>query len=230
MKLRPVHLEHWCHRLLVVADEIDPDCLKEIPEIAGATVICRSEEAATILKSTEFSAILLDMDGLSISAMDFLLERRREEFSGPVIALSFDNSPEKRISSLDAGADAFVAKPYNREEIRARLESLLRRCRNSQTSLQHRGVFMNFLDRTVKRDGRPVKLTHREFQLLELFLSSPGQPVTLEQILHRVWGRDCEDRAKNLVHVHVSNLREKMRRTFGEQMISSLPGHGYVLN
>ena len=199
MNLRPVRLDHWCHRLLVVADEIDPDCLKEIPEIAGATVICRSAESATILKSAKFKHVI-DVDGLSISALDFLLERRHDEFSGPVIALSFDNSPEKRISSLNAGADAFVAKPYEREEIRARLESLLRRCSKSQTSLPARQgcVMANFLDRSVKRDGRPIKLTHREFQLLELFLSSPGQPVTMEQIKHRVCGRDCEDRKRKI--------------------------------
>jgi two-component system response regulator MprA len=133
-----------------------------------------------------------------------------------------------RVTGLDAGADDYLVKPFDLDELLARVRALLRRsvvtARGGEI-LEYAGLRMNTVTREVSRDGRALELTRTEYSLLELFLTHPRQVLTREQILKAVWGFDFEP-SSNSLDVYVMYLRRKM----GEpRLINTVRGVGYVL-
>jgi two-component system response regulator MprA len=136
-----------------------------------------------------------------------------------------------RVTGLDAGADDYLVKPFELDELLARVRALLRRSRLSTRSdgdddvLEYGGLSMNTLTREVTRNGRDLDLTRTEYTLLEMFLSHPRQVLTREQILTTVWGFDFEP-SSNSLDVYVMYLR---RKTGEPRLIHTVRGVGYVL-
>lgn len=156
-----------------------------------------------------------------------LVARIRAESDVPVIMLTARGDVEDRIRGLDLGADDYVAKPFHFAELLARVRAHLRRQRTAggAESSTHRLADLSLDSRTrsVTRGRRPIELTAREFELLELFLREAGRVLSKESILDRLWGYAFDD---NLVEVYVGYLRRKL----GEpQLIHTLRGAGYVL-
>jgi two-component system, OmpR family, response regulator MprA len=167
--------------------------------------------------------------------MDGLTACRRLRGRGenvPVLMLTARDTVGDRVTGLDAGADDYLAKPFELDELLARVRALLRRSVLMAPSsddpseiLEHGGVRMNALTREVSRNGRDLDLTRTEYSLLEMFLAHPRQVLNREQILQAVWGFDFEP-ASNSLDVYVMYLRRKM----GEpRLIQTVRGVGYVL-
>ncbi|MGI5226879.1 response regulator transcription factor [Actinoallomurus iriomotensis] len=163
--------------------------------------------------------------------MDGLTACRRLRARGetlPVLMLTARDTVGDRVTGLDAGADDYLVKPFELDELLARVRALLRRSvvtTRGGELLEYAGLRMNTVTREVSRDGRALELTRTEYSLLELFLTHPRQVLTREQILKAVWGFDFEP-SSNSLDVYVMYLRRKM----GEpRLINTVRGVGYVL-
>jgi two-component system response regulator MprA len=156
-----------------------------------------------------------------------LLRRIRAESSLPVIMLTARGDVEDRVRGLDLGADDYVAKPFHFEELMARVRAHLRRARESPgesgASLRFADILLDPRTRAVRRGERSIELTPREFELLELFLRHPGQVLSKESILDRLWGYAFD---ANLVEVYVGYLRRKLGPP---PLITTFRGAGYAL-
>jgi two-component system, OmpR family, response regulator MprA len=163
--------------------------------------------------------------------MDGLTACRRLRARGdttPVLMLTARDTVGDRVTGLDAGADDYLVKPFELDELLARVRALLRRSLTTARgadALEYAGLRMNTLTREVTRDGRVLDLTRTEHTLLELFLTHPRQVLTREQILKTVWGFDFEP-SSNSLDVYVMYLR---RKTGEPRLINTVRGVGYVL-
>jgi two-component system response regulator MprA len=169
--------------------------------------------------------------------MDGLTTCRRLRAQGstlPVLMLTARDMVGDRVTGLDAGADDYLVKPFELDELLARVRALLRRttpvapARGDPEQLGFDGLTMNVLTREVTRQGRPLGLTRTEYMLLEMFLTHPRQVLTREQILETVWGFDFEP-ASNSLDVYVMYLRRKTEIDGLPRLIHTVRGVGYVL-
>ena len=167
-------------------------------------------------------AIILDA-GLPDGDGFDLLPAIRAATDAPIVMLTARGEIEDRVRGLELGADDYIAKPFHLAEVLARLRAHLRRRHVGDGVLRVAGVALDRRTRTVTRDGRSVPLTPREYELLELFLRHPGEVLSKDVILERLWGYAFDD---NLVEVYVGYLRRKL----GEPtLLHTLRGAGYVL-
>ncbi|MEO3783546.1 response regulator transcription factor [Actinocorallia sp. B10E7] len=171
--------------------------------------------------------------------LDGLTACRRLRTQGervPVLMLTARDMVGDRVTGLDAGADDYLAKPFELDELLARIRALLRRSAYSAEPsreepdevLEFAGLHMNTLTREVTREGRPLELTRTEYVLLEMFMNHPRQVLTREQILETVWGFDFEP-ASNSLDVYVMYLRRKTEIDGLPRLVHTVRGVGYVL-
>jgi len=134
-----------------------------------------------------------------------------------------------RVRGLDSGADDYLVKPFAYEELLARVRALLRRrAPRRQRTIRYADISMDLGAHEVKRDGRLMALTAKEFDLLELFVRNPRQVLTRERIMDAVWGFDF-GATSNVVDVYVGYLRQKLEEGSAPRVIQTLRGVGYVL-
>lgn len=167
--------------------------------------------------------MLPGMDGLEVT------QRLRTEGNLPILMLTAKDTTTDRVMGLDAGADDYMTKPFEIDELLARVRALLRR---TQTD---RSVILTFQDlaldtstRIATRQGRVVPLTAKEYDLLELFLRHPRQVMTREMIFDRVWGYDFGGES-NVLDVYIRYLRQKLEQENETRLIQTVRGVGYVL-
>ncbi len=217
-------------KILVVEDEkqIADFVKKGLTEQGFLVELCdHGDEAMERILHQAYDAIVLDImlpgrDGLSI-----LRQFRKKGHTTPVILLTARSELDERIEGLNTGADDYLTKPFYVEELIARLHAVIRRSSDEQMSLLQAGdLSVNVLTREVKRAGTPVKLTSREFNLLEYLIRSPGRVFTRTQILEHVWGYDFDPNT-NLVDVHIQRLRKKVSPDKDNPVIETIRGVGY---
>lgn len=151
--------------------------------------------------------ILLDV---MIPGIDgFTLIEQIRSFEIPVIYVTARESVLDRVKGLRLGADDYIVKPFDMMELVARIETTLRRYQKKEMILRIGDLEVNQLQRTVKKDGKEIYLTVKEYDLLELFLQNRNMALTREQILDRVWGYDYVGLTRT-VDIHVQRLREKL--------------------
>ena len=173
------------------------------------------EEAMAKFAAQTFDLVLLDvmlpkLDGLSVC------QRIREQSNVPIIMLTAKGEDMDKILGLEYGADDYMTKPFNILEVRARIRTVLRRA-GSVSPLEERKIIrvrdleVNLLKRTVKLAGEEVKLTAKEFDLLQMFITNRGRPFSRQEMLEYVWKYDYTGDART-VDVHIRRLREKIER------------------
>lgn len=166
--------------------------------------------------------MLPDIDGLEVC------RKMRGISDVAVIMLTARGDLDDKVAGLESGADDYIPKPFKFEELLARVRALLRRMgRASSTTLAHRDIEVDLARRQVRKNGQPIDLTLREYELLTLLMRRPGQVFTREQILEQLWGFDFQGDT-NVVEVHVSALRAKLSDT-DRQLIRTVRGVGYGL-
>jgi two-component system OmpR family response regulator/two-component system response regulator QseB len=215
-------------RLLLVED--DPmigDTLRAALRMEGHAVDwLRDAAAATAtLASERFDVVLLDLGLPRGNGLDVLRALRARGDGTPVIVLTARDGPGDRVAGLDAGADDYLVKPFELDELGARIRAVHRRqAGRAAPRLLHGGVSLDPATRQVMRDGQPVLLSAREYAVLELLMQRPGAVLSRAQIEDRLygWGEEIES---NAVSVYVHQLRRKL----GSDFIRNMRGVGYFL-
>lgn len=187
--------------------------------------VTRIDAARDAMAGAAYDLILLDLmlpDGRGIV---FLRALRAAGDVTPVIILTALDQVSDRIEGLTAGADDYLVKPFDLDELSARIGSVARRyAGNPNPIIRHRSLDIDIARRSVRREGRPVQLTAREWALLEAFLSRPGQLLSKAQLEEKLYDFDAEVES-NTIEVHVSRLRKKL----GADLIETERGLGYRL-
>lgn len=177
------------------------------------------------LRAEPYAAAVLDLGLPLLDGMEVLARVRQAGLSLPVLVLTARDAVPERIRGLDLGADDYVIKPVDLNELAARLRALVRRA-HGQTSelLQAQDLALDPAARSVAQAGRPVTLTSREFDLLHALMLNAGRVLSREQLEQRLysWGQEVES---NAVEVHVHHLRRKL----GSALIQTVRGVGYLL-
>ncbi len=191
--------------------------------------VATGEAALECVQQHEFDVVLLDLMLPGMSGQDVCRTMRARSDHTPVLMLSALDSVSERISGLRIGADDYLPKPFDFDELVARIEALVRRKTDFQTTSQS-GVFsFDGLELDAKSfrttiDSKEVSLTSREIDLLMLFMANPGKVFARERILNAVWGSQ-EDPLTNVIDVYIARLRKKLG-TRGRH-IRTVRGHGY---
>lgn len=220
-------------QLLVVED--DPalsDSLVRALEFEGysARVAPDAETALLIIRTDVIDGAIVDIGLPGVSGLELIRRLRREGDPVPVLILTARRLTGERIAGLDAGADDYVTKPFELEELLARVRALLRR--SVQNLTEHGDLVVGDLrlsprSREVWRGEHELQLTHTEFELLELLMAHPRQVLSRSQLFLNVWGFD--DPTSNTLDVFVSGLRKKTEEWGGPRLIHTVRGSGYVV-
>jgi two-component system OmpR family response regulator/two-component system response regulator QseB len=213
--------------LLVEDDPMIGDSLRAALRMDGNAVDWVRDAAAAqaTLASERFDLVLLDLGLPQGSGLDVLRALRARGDATPVIVLTARDGPGDRVAGLDAGADDYLVKPFDLDELGARIRAVLRRqAGRAMPLLAHGGVTLDPATRQVTRNGSPVLLSAREYAVLELLMQRPGAVLSRAQIEDRLygWGEEIES---NAVSVYVHQLRKKL----GADFIRSMRGVGYFL-
>ena len=193
----------------------------------GYTVerVATGAEASGRAASREFDLLILDLGLPDADGRDVLKGWRARGIQTPVLILSARGEVRDRVDGLELGADDYLTKPFAFDELLARVRARLRPGPASNaTTVRFRDVELDLRTRRVTVGDRSVDLAPREFALLETFLRNPGQVLSREQLLSRVWGYDFDPQS-NLVDVYVGYLRRKL----GEGYVETVRGAGYRL-
>lgn len=190
-------------------------------------VALNGDEGFTLATTRPYAAMVLDImlpgrDGLSI-----LRNLRERKLALPIILLTAHSELNERLEGLNLGADDYLTKPFHIEELIARLRAVTRRASgSSQSILAVADLTMNLLTREIRRAGRRIELTTREYSLLEHLMRSPGRVLTRVEICERVWEYNF-DPGTNLVDVYIQRIRKKVDGDYPEKLIETIRGVGY---
>jgi DNA-binding response OmpR family regulator len=197
----------------------------------GVTVAPNGADGIDLAKTGEFDVIILDLMLPDMHGYDVCKRLRQDGRHTPILMLTAMDAIEDKIKGIKIGADDYLTKPFDFDELLVRIEALVRRTQNFAQSSNVLTVGDLELDRElldVKRGGEPIKLTAKELAILELLMSSPGKVFSRTRILNQVWGYN-EDPLTNVVDVYIARLRRKIDTKGREPLIETLRGHGYRL-
>ncbi|HYK25967.1 MAG TPA: response regulator transcription factor [Steroidobacteraceae bacterium] len=181
--------------------------------------------AAAALASETFDIVLLDLGLPKRGGLEVLRDARRSGIATPVIVITARDDVQSRIAGLDSGADDYVVKPFDLDELAARMRSVLRRgAGRGEPVIEHAGIRLNPATREVSYRGAPVQLSAREFAVLEALLLRPGTILSRAQLEDRLygWGGEIES---NAVEVYIHSLRRKL----DPETIRTVRGVGYCV-
>ncbi|MEO6325510.1 MAG: response regulator transcription factor [Thermoanaerobaculia bacterium] len=219
-------------RLLIVEDDRKfADLLRQGLKEAGFAVDTAEDgiKGLSLALDTEYDAIVLDVMLPGRNGLDILKDLRARHRATPVLVLSARSAVQDRVRGLDLGADDYLAKPFSFQELLARLRAITRRpAVEPKTVLSVANLELDTVRHEVRRGGRPIDLSAKEFSLLELLIKKKGAVVTRSMILDRVWDLEY-DGGSNLVEVYISYLRRKIDQDFEPKLIQTVRGSGYVL-
>jgi DNA-binding response OmpR family regulator len=177
-----------------------------------------------------FDIIILDLMLPDYDGVQLCRNLRRRKIATPILMLTALSSTEDKVEGLNAGADDYLPKPFELDELLARVRALLRRAQPSEgTVLSFEDLEMDLVKRKVSRAGKHIDLTAKEFALLEYLLRNPDRVLTRTNIAERVWGLLFEEES-NVIEVYVSRVRRKVDKDFEKQLIHTVIGTGYVLS
>jgi len=219
-------------RILLVEDE------KKLSELITRTLQSESYAVDAALdgqsgwemaESYEYDLIILDLMLPNLSGTEILRRVRRRNQAVPILVLTARDATVEKVKHFEAGADDYVTKPFAFAELVMRVKALLRRGPVSRaTVLRVADLEMDRLSQQVKRSGRRIELTPKEFALLEYLATSPGRVFSRTMIIEHVWDQSFEG-LNNIVDVYVRHLRRKVDDPFPTKLIRTVRGVGYGL-
>lgn len=212
--------------LLVEDDELLGDAVKTGLIQFGYVVdwLKDGETARSAIKTESFELIILDLGLPKLSGINLLQSIRQDKNTTPVIVLTARESVEDRIKGLDSGADDYIIKPFDLNELSARIRALIRRSQGrADTALQYRNIILDPAAHSVTVDNVLINVPRREFALLQKLLENNGQVISRDQLMQSIYGWN-EDVDSNALEVHIHNLRKKLNANF----IRTIRGVGYM--
>ena len=222
-------------RILVVEDEYKiANAIKRglEQESYAVDVAYNADEGLSSALTDEYDLILLDrmLPGL-IEGLDICKEVRANNIHTPILMLTAKDQINDRVAGLNAGADDYLVKPFAFEELLARVRALLRRPQdNLGTVLKIDSLSLDTVGYEVKRQGKPIALSSREFALLEYMLRNQNRVLSKDNLISHIWDYDA-DILPNTVEVYMGYLRNKIDRPFkGPHLIQTVRGFGYKLS
>lgn len=218
-------------KILLIEDEVKlagfiADALKQSGHICDhITDGTKGLEAAIV---NDYDLVLLDVMLPSMNGFEILRNLKEFKKDQAVLILSALNDTENVIKGLDLGAADYLKKPFDLEELLARVRSVQRRIsQQGSLKLKSGDLTIDLLSREVCRSGKPVLLSNREFALLEYLMTNNNKVLTKSQILEKVWDINF-DPGSNIVEVHLYQLRKKMDRGYDNELIQTVIGRGYI--
>ena len=219
-------------RVLIVEDELRMASLIRrglLQEGLSADVAPNGEDALWMAQAHAYDAIVLDVMLPGINGFETCRRLRHDGIWSPVLMLTARDSVDDRVAGLDTGADDYLVKPFAFAELLARLRALARRGDSERPSVLEVGdLRLDPASREVKRGDSEIRLSAKEFALLETFMRRPGQVLSRLHLLEHAWDFAYENRS-NVVDVYVRYLREKLDRPFGKRSFETVRGVGYRL-
>lgn len=215
-------------RILIVEDEADllaglAKALRE--ENYAVDTADDGEEGFYKAESWDYDAMILDIMLPKLDGWEILQRLRKMGKKTPVLMLTARDASRDRVRGLDTGADDYLVKPFDLDELLARLRALIRRSANqTRSQLEIGDVTIDTAARTVANKNQPVILTAREYSLLEYLAVHRGEVVTRTALYEHLFDED-DSSLSNLLDVHVSNIRKKL----GGEFITTRRGHGYCI-
>jgi len=215
-------------RILLVEDDglLGPGVAAGLVQAGyAADLVTSGEDAEAALQTTHYDAAILDLGLPGIDGLTLLRQRRAAKDATPVLVLTARDTIADRIKGLDAGGDDYLVKPFDLDELLARLRALLRRGKGAAAAiLRHGRIALDPAAHSVSLDGEPVALSGREFAVLQELLINAGRVLTRAQLEERLygWGEEVES---NAIEVHIHNLRRKLHSS----VIRTLRGVGYMV-
>jgi heavy metal response regulator len=219
-------------RILLVEDEKKvADFIKKGLSEEGYAVDCAADgkEGMFMAEESNYDLIILDILLPKFDGFQICRRLREKGISSPVIMLTAVDSTEDKVKGLDTGADDYLTKPFSFEELLARIRALLRRGQSgAQAKLEVADLILDPKTRQVVRAGKEIKLSNKEYAILEYFMRNPGRVLTRTLLSEHVWNYDF-DSYTNVVDVYVNYLRNKIDRDFKPKLIHTVRGVGYIL-
>lgn len=220
-------------RLLVLEDDasLGPWAEQGLRE-AGHVVdlFADGKEALVAAMSQTYDVLVLDRMVSGLDGLSVLKALRQAKVTTPAIFLTALGDVDDRVEGLRAGGDDYLAKPFAFSELLARIEVLARRpapLEDQSSELVAGDIVIDLHKRSCTRQGRPIDLNPKEFLLLEVFIRSKGRVQTRTMLLERVWEMNF-DPTTSVVETHISRLRGKIEKPFGDTLIRTIRGTGYV--
>jgi len=179
----------------------------------------------------KYDVIILDVVIPGISGFELCKNIRNKSILTPIIMLTSLDSVEDKVQGFDCGADDYLIKPFNFQELMARIKALNRRNRDAivKPVVRVAGLEVDSIARKVKRDGKPINLTATEYKILELLIENKGKVFDRILIAEKVWGFSFNS-GTNIIDVHINSLRKKIDKDFNTKLIHTRKGFGYVLS
>lgn len=219
-------------RILVVEDEarVAEFITKGLSEEGNIVHLAENGvEALALAAVGDYDVIVLDVMLPGKSGFEVASQLRADGDHTPILMLTAKDAREDVVQGLDVGADDYLTKPFDFEELLARLRALTRRSETVQQRLLRFGdVELDRFEHEARRHGRLLDLTPTEFKLLETLMRRPGQVIKRTELLSRVWGMNF-DPGTSLVDVHMANLRKKLEKGGKPRLIETVRGVGFKL-
>ena len=185
-----------------------------------------AEEAADAMRTTEYDLIMLDINLPVKSGLDLLKEMRRKKDERPVLLLTARDAVHHRIEGLNAGADDYLTKPFDLDELLARAAALIRRSKGQTTLKILQGdIIFDRTAHTATKGGKVIPLSARELAVLEILINNVGRVISKARIEEHIYDWSNEEIESNTIEVHVSSLRRKLGKAF----IKTIRGLGYMV-
>ena len=187
------------------------------------------EKARNLIFSNNYDLVILDLMLPNIDGITLCGQIRKRGINIPILILSAKDNVKDKVQGLNSGADDYLTKPFSFEELLARVRALLRGKANKEiTKLKLEDLEMDLLSHTVKRGGKEIILSTKEYMLLEYLMRNAENVVTRTMILENVWGLGF-DTFTNIVDVYINYLRNKIDKDFDKKLLHTMRGRGYML-
>ena len=219
-------------RILVVEDQKDLNeiIVRKLTSEHYTVDACYSgDEALDFLRCAEYDGVILDIMLPGITGLGVLREMRAAHDSTPVLMLTALGTVEDRVAGLDAGADDYLVKPFDFDELMARVRAMVRRGGERASSVMTSGdLMLDSASRYVERGGKEITLTAKEFDILEYLMQNEGKVLSRDKLSNHIWNYDY-DGGSNVIDVYVHHLRKKIDDGFDEKKIITVKGAGYMV-
>ncbi len=219
-------------RLLVVEDQKDLNEIivrKLTGEHYSVDACYTGDDALDFIRCAEYDGIILDIMLPGITGIGVLREMRASGNNTPVLLLTAMDTVEDRVTGLDAGADDYLVKPFDFNELMARVRAIVRRGGERAGNVMTSGdLTLDSAARTVTRGGQEIRLTAREFDILEYLMQNQGRVLSRDKLSNHIWNYDY-DGGSNVIDVYMYHLRRKIDRDFDEKKIQTVKGAGYMI-